>query len=92
MYPIPGFGRLNEIERCKLDGENIIGRDRSRECKPAVLYSYATNMLDLPTDLYTVSKLLDHRSVKTAQIYAQVCDKMKQAAVKSLLKLNFTSR
>ena len=54
-------------------------------------HSYATNMLESTNgDLYTVSKLLGHKNVKTTQIYAQVRDKMKQAAVKSLPKLNFS--
>lgn len=38
-------------------------------------------MLDLGTDIYTVSKLLGHREIGTTQIYAKVMDKNKQAAV-----------
>jgi len=38
-------------------------------------------MLDLGTDIYTVSKLLGHRLLSTTQIYAKVLDKNKQAAV-----------
>ena len=52
-------------------------------------HSYATNLLEVTNgDLYTVSKLLGHRSIRTTQIYAQVRDKMKVAAVKSLPTLN----
>ena len=52
-------------------------------------HTYATNVLELTNgDLYTVSKLLGHKSIQTTQIYAQVRDKMKEAAVKSLPKLN----
>ncbi len=44
-------------------------------------HTFATMMLDLGTDLYTVSKLLGHRELSTTQIYAKVMDKNKQAAV-----------
>lgn len=52
-------------------------------------HTYATNLLELTNgDLYTVSKLLGHKSILTTQIYAHVRDKMKHAAVRSLPKLN----
>ena len=44
-------------------------------------HTFATMMLDLGADLYTVSKLLGHREIGTTQIYAKVMDKNKQAAV-----------
>lgn len=44
-------------------------------------HTFATMMLDLGTDLFTVSKLLGHRELSTTQIYAKVLDKNKQAAV-----------
>lgn len=44
-------------------------------------HTFAVMMLDLGTDIYTVSKLLGHTDVKTTQIYAKVLDKNKQAAV-----------
>ncbi|HEY9007333.1 MAG TPA: site-specific integrase [Ohtaekwangia sp.] len=52
-------------------------------------HSFATNMLESNVEIFTVSKLLGHRNVKTTQIYAQVRDRMKQAAVKSLPKIDF---
>lgn len=44
-------------------------------------HTFAVMMLDLGTDIYTVSKLLGHRDLSTTQIYAKVLDKNKQAAV-----------
>ena len=41
-------------------------------------------MLDLGTDIYTVSKLLGHRELSTTQIYAKVMDKNKQKAVANI--------
>lgn len=47
-------------------------------------HTFATMMLDLGTDIYTVSKLLGHREISTTQIYAKVLDKNKQRAVASI--------
>ena len=44
-------------------------------------HTFAVLMLDLGTDIYTVSKLLGHKEIGTTQIYAKVLDKNKQAAV-----------
>ncbi|MDR1343778.1 MAG: site-specific integrase [Tannerellaceae bacterium] len=44
-------------------------------------HTFAVMMLDLGTDIYTVSKLLGHKELSTTQIYAKVLDKKKQEAV-----------
>lgn len=44
-------------------------------------HTFAVMMLDLGVDLYTVSKLLGHKSIETTQIYAKILDKNKKAAV-----------
>lgn len=43
-------------------------------------HTFAVMMLELGADLFTVSKLLGHREIKTTQVYAHVLDKTKQAA------------
>lgn len=44
-------------------------------------HSFAVMMLELGVDLYTVSKLLGHESIKTTQIYARIVDRRKREAV-----------
>lgn len=47
-------------------------------------HTFATMMLDIGTDIYTVSKLLGHKELSTTQIYAKVMDKNKQKAVSQI--------
>lgn len=47
-------------------------------------HTFAVMMLDIGTDIYTVSKLLGHRNISTTQIYAKVLDKNKQKAVSNI--------
>ena len=44
-------------------------------------HTHATMLLALGADIYTVSKLLGHASLRTTQIYAQVVDESKRKAV-----------
>lgn len=47
-------------------------------------HTFATLALTVGVDLYTTSKLLGHRDLKTTQIYAKVVDEKKQQAVDML--------
>jgi integrase len=47
-------------------------------------HSFATLQLSMNTDIYTVSKLLGHRHLKTTEIYAKVIDKKKIEAANKI--------
>ncbi|MCI7251258.1 MAG: site-specific integrase [Prevotella sp.] len=47
-------------------------------------HTCATLLLYYGTDLYTVSKILGHTSIKTTQVYAKVADEMKRKAVENV--------
>jgi site-specific recombinase XerD len=55
-------------------------------------HTFATNLLEHSpdADLYTVSKLLGHKTINATQIYTKVRDKKKSAAVKGMPKLKIS--
>ncbi|MEM6515044.1 MAG: site-specific integrase [Bacteroidota bacterium] len=50
-------------------------------------HTYATLQLTAGTDIYTVSKLLGHKELKTTQVYAKIIDEKKKEAANKI-KLN----
>lgn len=44
-------------------------------------HTCATMLLTLGADIYTVSKILGHRSVRATQIYAKIIDRKKDHAI-----------
>ena len=77
MFFLHKPGYTNDVIRiwCGLAG---IDKDITFHCGR---HTFATMMLGLGTDIYTVSKLLGHKELSTTQIYAKVMDKNKQEAV-----------
>jgi len=47
-------------------------------------HTYATLQLTLGTDIYTVSKLLGHKDLKTTQVYAKIIDEKKKEAANKI--------
>lgn len=47
-------------------------------------HTYATLQLSLGTDIYTVSKMLGHKSLKSTQIYAKIVDEKKREAANKI--------
>ena len=51
-------------------------------------HTFATLQLSKGTDIYTVSKMLGHRELKTTQVYAKIIDQTKREAANKI-KLDF---
>lgn len=47
-------------------------------------HTYATLQIFYGTDIYTVSKMLGHKDLKTTQVYAKIANKLKQEAANKI--------
>lgn len=80
-------GRDNEpVFRFKHINDNLLNWARTAGINKHITFhsgrhTFAVMMLDLGVDIYTVSKMLGHKDIKTTQIYAELLDKRKQEAV-----------
>lgn len=52
-------------------------------------HTYATLQLTLGTDIYTVSKLLGHKDIKTTQVYAKIINEKKVEAANKIPHIKF---
>lgn len=52
-------------------------------------HTFATLLLTHGADLYTTSKLLGHKDIKTTQVYADIVDKKKNSVISLLDKIDF---
>ena len=50
-------------------------------------HTFAVLQLSLGTEIYTVSKLLGHKELKTTQVYARILDEKKREAVNKIPEL-----
>lgn len=47
-------------------------------------HTYASLQLEAKTDIYTLSKMLGHKNLRSTQVYAKVVDKLKQEAANKI--------
>jgi len=97
------FSKIKEIDGTKRKYQRVqrglkrwakaAGIDKAKLYFHSGRHTFATNVLESSTDgdLYTVSKLLGHKDIKSTQIYAKVRDKRKFDAVKALPKIMFNN-
>lgn len=78
IYPHLAKGSINE--RLKIWGKDAGITDKNITFHVA-RHTFATMLITLGADLYTVSKLLGHSNITVTQVYAKLVDKKKTDAV-----------
>lgn len=82
VFRLPGDGQINSILKKWVKESGINKRITFHTAR----HTYATLLLTVGVDIYTVSKLLGHSQIKTTQIYAKVIDRKKDKAVNRIPK------
>lgn len=77
IFPLTHEGTINKILQKWAKDAGIIKHISFHVAR----HTHATMMLTLGADLYTVSKLLEHKNIATTQIYAKIVDKKKEEAI-----------
>nr|WP_304956790.1 tyrosine-type recombinase/integrase [Zunongwangia sp. SCSIO 43204] len=54
-------------------------------------HTHAVLLLEYGADIYTVSKVLGHKEIKTTQIYAKMVDKKKKEAARLIPEIQTTN-
>ena len=84
VFKIPGRNNYNEDLKLLAKAAGIDKNMTSHTGR----HTFATLMLTQGVDIYTVSKLLGHKSLSTTQIYAKIIDQKKDEAVDMLPQID----
>ena len=92
--PNPKILNMQNTNIFKIPSQSQLGRVLKQWCKDAGIdkrisfhtarHTFATLALTQGVDLYTVSKLLGHKTIQATQIYAKIIDEKKKAAMELL--------
>jgi len=92
--PNPKILTMQNTNIFNIPSQSQLGRVLKQWCKDAGIdkrvtfhtarHTFATLALTQGVDLYTVSKLLGHKTIQATQIYAKIVDERKKAAMASL--------
>ena len=77
VFPLIGEGKVNAKLQKMMDQLHI-DKHITFHCSR---HTFATMMLTLGADLYTVSKLMGHGNIEITQVYARIIDKKKDNAI-----------
>ena len=80
---LPGDTRINDILKTWAADAGITKSVTYHTSR----HTFATMLLTLGADLYTVSKLLGHSQIKNTQIYAEIINRRKDEAVNLIDKV-----